>query len=548
MKRLIIALLVALSIGLVVSGAELRISVQKEPSTINVFRARETWDWYAIGPVIEGLLSRDMDHKIIPWLAKEMPEFKPDEGKIIVHLKENVQWHDGTNFTAEDVVFTYGLIKYFDFPLLSYRLDPIDSVSKTNKYTVVFDLDMEFLEGKNSPVLYSDTLMQFIVQKKQWEPIFNEAKKQSDPLNHFWKWQPKKLIGTGAFTFEDWRKGSYVYLKSFKDYHMTGKVLNGKKLGPYIDGIMLKIYKSTDTAILALKKGEVDVVGWPLQKGYLDNIKKHDNLVVSQNRSNGYFYFAPNLRKAPWDDLAFREAINVAIDRGFIVKRILQELGKEQHSTVPEGNEFWHNPAVKTGAPASDIAKAKTILTEAGYTWQGRRLVDPEGNKVPEVVITSPPSDYDPLRFMAATMLQRWMSQLGVKAKVRPLSFAQIISKVFDQQDFDCFVLGWNLGIGPDYLRVFFSGRFDTSGGYNAMGYHSDEFDHLAKQAMLETDRTKRQELIYKLQEKIAEDLPIFPLYALTATYGRSKRFIGWHESLGGPVNGWSYLLIKGAN
>jgi len=542
-KKFVAVVLLMALIGAIALAADLRVSIQDGPATTNPFRARSVWSWKAIGPILEGLLGRDMNHDIIPWLAKSW-EFQ--SGKLTVWLKKDIKWHDGSQFTAQDVVFTYQLIQYFDFPLLSYRLDPVKTVEKVDDYTVVFNLNMEFLEGKESPILYSDLLMQFIVQSDQWEPVFEEAKEADNPIQEFWKFMPDKLLGTGPFEFKEWRKGIYVYLTAFEDWHMTGEIINGETLGPFIDGLLLKIYRSTDTAVLALKSGEVDYVGWPLQKGYADNLTNKKGIIVSSNKANGFFYFAPNLRKQPWDDLAFRKAVDVVIDRNFIVKRILQGQGDSFYSTVPPCNDFWHNPNLKLlDAPLDRLGKAREILTQAGYSWDNDKLIMPNGEQVPRQIITSPPADYDPLRFYAAQCIQRWMSQLGIDARVRPISFAEIVTKVFDRQDFDCFILGWSLGIDPDYLRVFYAGRFDQAGSYNAYGYHSERFDILAKQAMLEADRDKRQQLVYEMQEILREDLPVYPLYTSDVIEGRNDTFEGWHNDLGGIGNLFSYVLIK---
>lgn len=548
MKKLIaLALVLVLATGFGAYAANLRIAVQDSPATTNPFRARSVWSWKALGPCLETLLSRDMNHKIVPWLAKSY-EFQPQKGQLKVYLKEDVEWHDGTEFKAEDVVFTYKLIRYFDFPLLSYRLDPTKSVEKGGPFTVIFNLDMEFLEGQESPILYEDLLMQFIVQKDQWKPVFEKAKKAKNEMQAFWKWMPEgknKLQGTGPFKFSKWRKGSYVYLKSFENWHMRGKKVNGKKLGPYIDGIVLKIYRSTDSSVLALKSGKVDLIGWPLQKGYVENLSGRKGIAIKRNKANGFYYFAPNLRKQPWSNKAFRKAVDAVIDREFIAKRILQGQGKPLYSVVPPGNNYWYNPNIKPKAPKHSVKKAKQILRDAGFTWRNGQLVMPNGDKVKHQVITSPPSNYDPLRYYSATLLQRWIGQLGVSASVKPISFAQIIDKVFDKQEFDAFILGWSLGWSVDYLRVFYSNRFSKPGGYNAMSYDNPKFDKIAHRSMLETNRTKRRDLVYKMQKILREDLPIYPLYVRTNVEAHSTKFVNWHEDVGGISNLFSFSLIK---
>lgn len=527
----------------------LQVGMQDEPITINPFRARDVWSSHVISPVLSSLLGYDENFQIIPMLAESW-EAKPEEGKVVVYLKKGVKWHDGSEFTAEDVVYTVNIIKHFEFPLFFYKFEYVKEVRAIDNYTIEYILDMDSLySGQETssksipPVFYVDTLMQFIIQKKQWEPAFKEALSKEDPLLEFWSWMPEKLQGTGPFTFAEWKKGSYVYLEKNPNYYLSGSEFYGKKVGPFIDGILFQIYRSTDIALLALKAGEIDYIAWPLQKGFADDLKKDSDVIVSENKANGFFYLGANLRKEPWNDIHFRKAVNTAIDRDFIVKRILQSEGGPLYTTVPPGNEFWHNPDITK--PEGGIDEAREILAGAGYRWENKRLINPDGKKTEPIQLISPPADYDPLRYQSAMLIQRWLSQLGISVTVRPLSFQEIVVKVFDQQDFDLFILGWSLGIDPDYLRVFYASRFDTPGGYNAYGYHSDEYDKLAKKSMLESDQKMRKEIIYKMQELIARDVPVFPLYIRTVLEGRSKRFEGWVENLGGIGSTWSYVYIK---
>ncbi len=533
-------------------GAEesiLKVGMQDEPITINPFRARDVWSSQVISPVLSSLLGYDENLEIVPMLAKDW-EANPAEGKVIVHLRKGVNWHDGSEFTAQDVVFTVNIIKHFKFPLFYYKFEYVKEVKALDDYTLQYSLDMDFLyeDQKGSektipPVFYVDALMQFIVQKKQWEPVFEEALPKKDPLQWFWAWMPERLQGTGPFTFTEWNKGSYVFLQKNEDYYLSGTEFYDHKVGPYIDGILFKIYRSTDTASLALKAGEIDYIAWPLQKGFADDLDKDPEVIISANKANGFFYLGANLRREPWNDLAFRKAVNTAIDRDFIVKRILQGEGAALYAAIPPGNDFWYNPEVSK--PEGGIEDAREIIANAGYTWEKNTLLKPDGEKVERITLISPPADYDPLRNQSAMVIQTWLSRLGIPVVVRPLSFQEIIVKVFDQRDFDLFILGWSLGIDPDYLRVFYASRFDTQGGYNAYGYVSEEYDKLAVKSMLESDTQARRELIYAMQAKLAEDLPVFPLYVRTVLEGRRTRFKGWVENLGGIGSIWSYLYIK---
>jgi ABC-type transport system substrate-binding protein len=98
--------------GLADGKSILRVGMQDEPITVNPFRARDVWSSHVISPVLSSLLGYDENFQIIPMLARDW-EANPTEGKVIVHLRKGVKWHDGSEFTAEDVIYTVKIIDHF---------------------------------------------------------------------------------------------------------------------------------------------------------------------------------------------------------------------------------------------------------------------------------------------------------------------------------------------------------------------------------------------------------------------------------------------------
>lgn len=517
--------------------------------TLNPFHARDVWSWKVLGLTLESLYTYDPELRLIPWLAQGWPEYDEAEGVVTVRIRKGICWSDGTPFTADDVVFTAKIIKHFRFPMLYYRFEFVDRVEKVDEHTLRYHLDREFLRGRMTPIFYSDTLTTFIVQKAQWEPIFREALTKKDPLSWFCAQEPKPLAGLGPFKLEEWRRGSYVHLLANKYYHGKGLKVAGATVGPHLDGLLLRIYRTTDLAALALRRGEIDYIWWPIYPAIIEDLKRDPGIEISVNPDNGFFYLAFNLRQKPFQDLAFRQAINLLVDREYIVERVLWGRGIPLYTLVPPGNAFWHNPDVPApgkNLPRADrIARAKQLLSQAGYSWKDGRLLLPDGSPVPDLVIFTPPADYDPLRWMATMLVARWLSEIGIRAVARPLSFAELVERVFDRQDFQAYVLGWALGIDPDYLRVFFHSRYAEPGGYNCMGYANARFDEMSWESMLTMDEGKRKELIFRMQELLMEDLPYLPLYVLEVVEARSKRFVGWRDMLGGIGNYWSFVALR---
>jgi len=554
-----------LSVSLLILGltnlgfsATLKIGMQDEPKHLNPFKASDVWSWNVIGFLYEGLYTHQpQTFEIIPWLAEGNPEYNKKNDTCIVHIKKGVKWEDGKPFTADDVVFSANLLMEFKVPQYYSAWDFITKVEAVDKYTVKFWLKEPYA------IFFTRTLMSLIVPKHIWEPIIKKIKTTSNPLNSLLEYEVTKPIGLGAFKFAEWEKGSYVKMIKNPLYFATGRMVKGKKVGPYFDEILFKIYGTSDAAILALKKGDIDYIWWPIQPGFITELKKDKNISITNNPENGLKYLAFNLRRMPFKDINFRHAVAYLVDKEFIKMRVLQNYGVPNDSIVPPENKFWFNPQTpkygKDMSRTERIKKAIAILKKAGYSWEkepkinskgvitkGEGLIMPDGKPVKPFKILTPPADYDPLRAMCGVFIQEWLRQVGIPAIATPTSFGDIVNKVKTEWDFDAFILGYRLSLDPDFMRTFFHSKQIVKDGDNPMAYNNPEFDRLADASAKEMVPEKRRTLILKLQDFIIRESPCIQLYTLLQIEAyRNDRFTGWVNQLDGIGNGWSFLFIK---
>lgn len=559
MKKIILFLLISIFILCQVSDASeniLKIGMQNEPKTLNPFTASDMWSKNVIERIYEDLYTvAPKTFEIIPWLAEGPPEYNKENNTAIVKMRK-AKWHDGTPVTAHDVVFTAHVIKDFKVPRYRARWKFVKKIEAIDDYTIKYTL------SQPTAIFYTHILLTFIVQKAQWQPIVEKAKKSEKPLRTLLNYKNPSPLGNGAFKFVSWRRGSSIKLERNPDYFAANRELNGKKVGPYIDGILFKIYGTTDAAILALKKGDVDYIWWSIQPGYIDDLRKDPQIALTENKENGLRYFAFNLRKPPFNDKNFRHAVAYLINKDFMVKRILHGHGSRLDSIVPPGNEFWHNPDIPHyGMGMTKIERVKRaieILKRSGYTWEkevelknnsftrGEGLKMPNGKKVPDIDILTPPADYDPLRAMSGIVIQEWLKDIGINAFAKPASISFIIDKVKLKQDFDTFILGYRLGIDPDYIQNFFHSSQIRRRGRNTSAYNNPSYDKFADESAKELDREKRRKIIFEMQSILMDDIPWIPLFNASVIEGyRKNRFSGWVNQLNGIGNFWSFLFIK---
>jgi peptide/nickel transport system substrate-binding protein len=362
---------------------------------------------------------------------------------------------------------------------------------------------------------------------------------------------------------EQWWQGAFLHLKRNPHFFGTGKTINGRSLGPFFDDLVYTVYGTSDVAILALKKGDIDMFWWPIQPGYMADLSNQKHIRLYTNEKSALYFIGFNLRRPPFDDQALRRAVAYLIDKDFITSRILQGQGTKMFSVVPAENRFWYAtdlPRYGDGlSRESRMKSAYRVLADAGYSWDVPPVDDagniqpaseirmPGGQPLGRFTILTPPADYDPHRATSGLMIQEWLRELGLRAYARPMAFSSLLQQVKGNHDFDAFILGYGrLRLDPDYVRNLFHSANDKSRGWNMSGYHNPDFDEAADRSTSEMDPVKRQALVIEMQQMIARDLPYIPLYKPSVVEAvRTDRFDGWVEMLEGIGNLWSMCQVK---
>ncbi len=374
----------------------------------------------------------------------------------------------------------------------------------------------------------------------------------------------------GGFTTDQFEPGAFVQRTANPNYYFKGSQISeyddgtwmlempdgtswqlygdatGEKIldytqGPNVENIILSIYGGQDAAFLALADGEVDYVLNPLglARGLKEQAEKGEGVRSITNADYGMFYLAFNQRKEPMNYPEFRQAVDIVMDKEFVVDNVLAGVVFPMYSTMPPGNGFWHNPDVPKPyiglGRGERLQMAIDLLKENGWTWDvepswdaeedpdaedlvpGEGLRMPDGQLVPEIKILGPGPAYDPLRATFNQWISEWMRELGIPVESELTGFNTILDPVFIDADFDMYILGWSLGnfAFPDYYDSFWHSRNDTAetGNYNTPGYNNPEYDAMVDEFMATTDLERARELVFDMQVQLAEDRPYIPLF-----------------------------------
>ncbi len=307
--------------------------------------------------------------------------------------------------------------------------------------------------------------------------------------------------------------------------------------GPYAPNVVMSLYGSQDAAFLALTDGEIDFVFSPtgIPRGLKEQAQAAPDINTYTNADYGMYYVAFNMRKYPMSEPEFRQAVDIVLDKEFVVNNVLQRSVFPMYSTMPPGNGFWHNPDVPT--PYKDMTReervneAIAVLKDAGWSWDvepfydedlvdtvpGEGLRMPNGELMPKIKILGPGPAYDPLRATFNQWISEWMRELGMPVESELTGFNTILGPVFVESNFDMYILGWSLGnvAFPDYYESFWHSRNDTAttGNFNTPGMMDDEYDALVDEFMNSTDLDRAREIVFDLQVMLADKRPYICLF-----------------------------------
>ncbi|MCK4636376.1 MAG: ABC transporter substrate-binding protein [Methanomicrobia archaeon] len=545
----------------------LKIGGSLEPKTLNPLAAESSENWYVLRMIYNGGLLEQrglymfspVSLEMIPYLADGMPEYDDATNTAIVKLKKGVKWHDGVEFTAEDVKFTLDL--FAEFNVANYLVTIFD----VEKIEVVDPHTLKFYLTTKSAYFYYKTLMTLILPKHQWESVVEEARKSDAPERYVFDYQNENPVGLGPYKLAEYKRGSYVLLEKdpnwfFKDYEVS--MGNGKTLKYDLkaDKILMNFYASQSAAVLALQKGEIDVTTMEIRAGFIEDIEADPDLTVSTENSRAFTRFIGfNFRREPYSDSAFRAALHYIIDKDYIENVILEGYGSSADSMVSRELTNWYNPNLpKYGiglTEAERMTQAMELLKNAGYSWEkepviengtvvaGEGLILPSGEKMGRMEFLTYSPEVGPHEFQTGSAIMGWWKKLGIDVYQNPVEFGAMLNKVYWDNDFDAVLFEMQNELYPLQLHYYYDIDEIYQYGWNMMAYVNEEYERLADEwiGMID-DPGAAKTRAFELQAIIAQDNPTIPLYdEKIIQVMNTSRWTGWIEQYDGPVN-WHSL------
>lgn len=458
--------------------------------------------------VYSGLVTRDKDLNIVPEIAESW-EFSRDCLNLTFRLKPNVKWHDGTPFTADDVVFTYRAMLHPKTPT-AYREDfkAVATIEAVDPRTVKITYERPYAKALQSWGTWM--LPRHLLERHVEEGRLREA-----PQNRV------APVGTGPYRFKEWRTGEKVVLTANRDFYDPG---------PYISRIVYRVIPSQATIFLELKSKGVDTatltaLQFKRQTEYPAFRKAYQKF---RYPSNGYTYLGFNLKDPRFADKRVRQAFAHAVDKRQIIEGV--RLGLAREATGPYKPGTWvHNPNVRTYA--YDPEKARQLLAEAG--WKERNaegILVKDGQPFSFTLMTNQGNDE---RKKVAEIVQASLREIGVDVEIKVMEWASFIKEWVKKRRFEAIVLGWGIGLDPDQYEIWHSSKTGPD-QLNHISYANPEIDELLEQGRRSCHQEERKKHYDRIQEILAEEQPIVFLYFPDALPAVARRVHGIVESPNG--------------
>ena len=530
-KKLIsLVLVAAMAFGMVACGnsnsdsadkgsavKELKVQVGPNPETLDPALNSAVDGGNVILHAFEGLLTTDEEGHYQAGQA-ETWEVSDDGLTWTFHLRDGLKWSDGSDFTANDFVYSWkrvcdpdvaapyaetvlGMVKGYDEAMAG---DPDAlAVSAPDDKTLVVEL--------SSPCSYFEGLAAFATLSPVKESTVEEN-------GDAWATAPESYISNGAFKMTEWVPDSYITFEKNENYWNADAVK--------LDKLTFLLIEDPNAAYSAYQSGEALMIkDVPTEE--IPSLEGNDDFYIDP--IIGTYYLSLNLNLKQFQDQRVREALSLAIDRKYVAETIMQGtytpatnlLGEGWMDT--DGSQFMDNanggkPYIDVENYDANLEKAKQLMADAGY---------PNGEGFPTITYSTNDAGY---HIPLAEYLQKAWAELGITVEVDKVEWSSFTPQR-RSGDFEIARNGW-VGDYSDPSNML--DLFCTTNGNNDGKYSNAEYDAAMELSRTTLDATERSQALHEAEDIIMEDAGCIPVAYYNDFYLMSNKITGaWHSSTG---------------
>jgi peptide/nickel transport system substrate-binding protein len=446
-----------------------------------------------------------------PWLAKSVTAVDPSTWELT--LREDVVWHDGERFTADDVGFTMGYFKVAPSGTYTHHVSDVPTISQVE---ILGEHAIRLRCGFPCPDLARITLAFIpILPEHVWKDVTEQTKHTELP------------VGTGPYRLVDYStSGGYRFQAN--DRYFGGR--------PQVDELVMPIIDDPSTTFTALRTGEIDAAARPVAPELLEDFSGRSDIKVANTAPLQFLEVRLNHQRAPFNVAEFRRGLAMAVDRQEVLDRVYLGQGRPGTQGYPHPDSPWTKPGLSMPFNRQEAA---SVLDQAGFrvTGSGGVRTSPDGKPL---AFTVKVNGAEPTHVRAAQLVVEHLKAVGITAEVITLD-AGAVSALFKTRDFDLSVATIGAHGVADPTQFIMSHR---------SGYLWDpktpypEWDALFTEWKATTTIESRTPVLFRMQELFNRQPTSIPLVYPDENWAfRPEAFDGWVESPSyGIVHKWSFL------
>jgi peptide/nickel transport system substrate-binding protein len=529
-------------------GGELILAERSQPKTLNPVTAIDGGSRQAIQLLMADLIHIDREsQRTVPALARSF-EVSRDGRRYTVHLRRGVRFSDGHPFNADDVVFTFQV--YLDEKIHSPQRDllivagaPV-AVRKEGDDSVSFEFAQPYAPGDR----LFDSIA--ILPRHLLLRAYREGK-----LAQAWGLTAaaSEIAGLGPFRFKEYVPGQRLVLERNPYYWKQDSAHNRL---PYVQAVLFDYVGTEDAQVLRFETGASSVISRLGARNFdvLANNNRDGRQMQDLGAGLEYNFVFFNLNdlsktnlprvadKQTWfRDVNFRRAVSAAIDRDALARLVYAGRAAPIWTHVTPGNKLWVNTSLPKPRRSLDIAR--TLLKNAGFSWnQSGALVDKEGRAVTFSLITNTGNSE---RMQMAAMVQHDLEEIGISVRVATLEFRSMLDRVMNSFDYEACLLGlasgdvdpgseMNLWLSTGSTHLWNLGQTTPATPWEA------EIDKLMKAQMVSLQHGERKRLYDRVQQLVAEYLPIICLVSPNVLVGARAGVDNFRPAILPPYSLWN--------
>ena len=508
-------------------GGRLVFALRSEPKTLNPVAGVDIPSKEVIGRLTADLIHIDRQtQRTAPALAKAW-SVSPDGRHYTLELRRGLRFSDGHPFDADDVVFSFGC--YLDERNGSPQRDlllvggkPV-VVRKLDSHRVVFDLEQPYAAAER---LFDSLaiLPRHLLEKAHQEGRLAQAWSLGTP--------PAEIAGLGPFRLRSYVPGDRLVLERNPYYW---KVDDAGRPLPYLDEIVFLLVPSEDAQVIRFKAGETDLISRLNAENFAvlaseAAARRYRLQDLGPGLEYTFLFFnlndlaegkpAISPKQAWFRQTAFRQAVSAALDREGMVRLVSRGRATPLATHVTPGNRLWVNRTLVPPARSPD--RARELLARAGFSWKDGALRDGAGAPVEFTIVTN---SANAARVQMATIVQDDLRELGIRVQVVPLENRALLDRVFQSHDYEAALMALGSGdVDPtSEMSVWLSSgptHLWHLGQSEPATPWEKEIDERMRRQLVTLDPQERKRLYDRVQELVAENLPLIPLISPNVLVG----------------------------